>query len=85
MSEQEKDEQILADPEEQFEIYPLEGISPEYYPLQDWIRWRLFNGKLTNQETKLIYEVLMHPELQDQIKAIIVQAEESTLIKAAMK
>ena len=68
-----------------YEIYPLEGISPEYLPMQDWIRWRLFNGKLTHQETMLVYEVLMHPELQDQIAQVIIQAEEVTLIKAVLK
>lgn len=68
-----------------YEIYPLEGISPEYYPMEDWIRWRLFNGKLTHQETMLVYEVLMHPELQQKIADIIVQAEEATLIRAVLK
>lgn len=67
-----------------FEIYPLEKIPLEYYPLVDWIRWRLFNGKLTHRETILVYDVLKHPELQDQIAKIISDAEEADLIWASV-
>lgn len=58
-----------------YEIYPHEELDREYLPMQDFIRVRLFNGELTHTETMIVYRVLKHPELFDQITALIEQAE----------